>query len=941
MAPPARRSRRRAILVVAVVAFLLAASSIARFYTDVLWFQEVGFESVLWTSIRTQALVGLVVAVAVAAIVWVNLLVAARAAPVYGGFVGGGGRTIVDPMERYRDALTPYLRWLRIGVAAGLGVLAGIGASAAWRTVLLWLNRVPFGERDPQFDRDVAFYVFDLPFFRTVLDVVWFALIASVLVTLVAHAFHGSLRPQMGLRGVTPGALAHVSVLLGLMALVKALQYYFGTFGLNFSERGIVTGASYTDVNAHLHALRLLAIISVVSAVLFIVNIRFRRLSLPLAAVAIWVLTSFLAGFVWPLAIQSFVVGPQELQREREFIARNIAGTREAFGLTDISVETYPALQELTAADIAGSENVLNNVRLWDPGTMGEAYEQLQAIDLYYRFPDVDIDRYEIAGETRQVLVSARELSIDDLPPQSQGWQNQHLQYTHGYGLVASLANTIGPGGEPDFIVGGVPGRAEPGAEALEADQPRIYFGEGFEDNEYSIVNSGQAEVDYPTDEGLVRFEYDGEGGIELSNFFRRIAFAMREADPNLVLSGLVNPDSRVLIYRNIRDRVRRAAPFLALDSDPYVANVDGRLVWILDAYTTTPWYPYSERYEAGASVADEGASGALSGTVNYVRNSVKVVVDAYEGDITLYVVDEEDPLIQAWRGAFPALFTDEEPSDDLRAHFRYPEDLFNLQTEVYRTYHMTEPDVFFTGARAWELPENPATYLLTQLPGETEEEFLLSRTATPRRKRNMVAIMVARSDPESYGELRSFVMPSESQVNGPAQAFSLINQDVEVSEARTLLGVRGSVVSFGSLVILPIEGSILYVQPMFVTAEDVGIPELKKVALVLGDEVVFEDTFDEALAALFDLEEPAEPDERPDPADPDEPGTDGEPDEPGGPAAPELARLVEQAGRVYEAAQEALAAGDFEEYGRLIERLGQLLDRAGLATEQAGNQRP
>ncbi|HYO61924.1 MAG TPA: UPF0182 family protein, partial [Actinomycetota bacterium] len=673
MAPPARRQRRRAILLVAVVVLLFAASSIARFYTDVLWFQEVGFESVLWKSIATQALVGAVVAILVGAIVWVNLFLAGRAAPVYGAFTVGG-RTFADPMERYREVLTPYLTWLRLGIAAGLGVLGGIGASAAWRTVLLWINRVPFGERDPQFGRDVAFYVFDLPFFRTALDLVWFALIVSLLVTLLAHAFHGSLRPQLGLRGVTPGALAHVSVLLGVMALVKAVQYYLGTFGLAFSERGTVTGATYTDVNAHLPALRLLAIISVVSAVLFIVNIRVRRVALPLAAVGIWVLTSFLAGFVWPTVIQSVVVGPQELQRERPFITRNIASTRTAFGLGEVESRPYPAVGEISEEGIAASENVFNNVRLWDPSTMAAAYEQLQAIRLYYRFPDVDIDRYEIDGETRQVLISPRELSLADLPEQSQGWQNQHLQYTHGYGVVASLANTIGPGGEPDFIVGGVPGRAEPGAEALEAEQPRVYYGEGFQDADYSIVNSGQAEVDYPTDEGLVRFEYDGEGGVQLSNVFRKLAFAMRESDPNLLLSGLVKPDSRVLIYRNVRDRVRRAAPFLSLDSDPYVATVDGRLVWIVDAYTTSTWYPYSQRYDAGESVVQPEATGVLDGNVNYVRNSVKVVVDAYDGSMDFYIVDEEDPLAQAWRAAFPELFTDEVPSADLRAHFRYPE---------------------------------------------------------------------------------------------------------------------------------------------------------------------------------------------------------------------------------------------------------------------------
>ncbi|HYP22087.1 MAG TPA: UPF0182 family protein [Actinomycetota bacterium] len=922
MAPPARRSRRRAILIGAVVLLLLAASSLARFYTDVLWFQEVGFESVLWTSIGTQVWVGLAVAVAIAAIVWVNLVVAARAAPVYGGFVVGG-RTIVDPMERYRDVLTPYVRSLRFAVAAAIGILAGIGASAAWRTVLLWLNRVPFGERDPQFGRDVAFYVFDLPFYRTALDLLWFALIASLLVTLVAHAFHGSLRPQIGLRGVTPGALAHVSVLLGLMALVKAVQYYLGTFGLNFSERGVVTGASYTDVNAHLPALRLLAIISIVSAVLFIVNIRVRRLSLPLAAVGIWVLTSFLAGFVWPTAIQRFSVDPQELQQEREFIARNLEATREGFDLSDVEQRPYAVATEITPEGLEASSNILANVRLWDPDTLGQSYEQRQAIRLYYTFPGVDVDRYEIDGETRQVLLAARELSLDQLPAGSRGWQNQHLQYTHGYGVVASLANSIGPAGQPDFLVSDIPGTVEEGAEDLALDQPRVYYGEEFEPAEYSIVNSGQAEVDYAAEE-VVRNNYEGEGGIELSSIFRKLAFAIRESDPNIVLSDLIEPDSRILFYRNVRDRVMRAAPFLSFDSDPYAAAVDGRLVWILDGYTSTPWYPYSQRFDANAVVAGSEEPGVLRGSVNYVRNSVKVVVDAADGTMEFYVVDEDDALIRAWRAAFPDLFTEEEPSADLQAHFRYPEDLFNLQTEVYRTYHMQEPDDFFAKEDAWDIPENPATYLLTQLPGEIDEEFVLTRAATPRGKRNMISLMVARSDPEAYGELISLRFPAQNPPNGPGQVESLISQDEEVSQAETLLGQEGSDTFFGSLIVLPIEDSILYVRPFFVTAEGVGIPELKRVAVVLDDEVAFEDTFDEALAELFGLGTPEPPPEPGEPEEPEEPG------DPEGPASPELMEIVEEAGRVYEAAQEALAAGDFEEYGRLIEELGELLERAG-----------
>jgi hypothetical protein len=934
MASPARRQRRRFVLIAAIVVSLLAASSLARFYTDVLWFQEVGFESVLWKSIGTQAVVGAVVAVIVAAVIWVNLVVAGRAAPAYGTFVVGG-RQGIDPLERYREVLTPYLRWVRILVALAVGVLAGIGASAAWRTVLLWMNRVPFGQDDPQFGKDISFYVFELPFFRIALDLTWFALIAALLVTIAAHAFHGSFRPQLGLRGVTPGALAHVSVLFGLMALVKAAQYYLGTYGLNFSERGVVTGASYTDVNVHLHALRLLAIISVVSAVLFIVNIRVRRVSLPLAAVGIWALTSFLAGFVWPSLVQRFSVEPQELQREREYIARNIEATQAGFGVQDVDDRSFAATNELSPDGLEGAANILANVRLWDPDTLGQAYEQLQAIRLYYTFPDVDIDRYEIEGETRQVLLSPRELSLDQLPPGSRGWQNEHLQYTHGYGVVASLANSIGPGGQPDFLVSDVPGTVEEGAEDLELEQPRIYYGEGFEASEYSIVNSGQAEVDYPDEDGLVRFNYDGEGGIELSSILRRLAFATRESDPNIVLSDLIEGDSRILFYRNVRDRVMRAAPFLSFDSDPYAASVDGRLVWIMDGYTSTPWYPYSQRFDAGASAVDETAAGRLDGQVNYVRNSVKVAVDAYDGTMKFYVIDESDPLIRAWRSAFPSLFTDEEPSPDLQAHFRYPEDLFNLQSEVYRTYHMNQSDDFFAKEDAWDLPETPATYLLTQLPGELDEEFVLTRAATPRGKKNMVSLLVGRSDPGAYGELVTLTFPAQNPPNGPQQVASLISQDEEVSQTETLLGQEGSDTSFGSLIILPIEESILYVRPFFVIAVDLGIPELKKVAIVLGEDVAFEDTFDEALAELFDLEGVGEPEE------PGEPGEPAEPSRPGEPVDEDLAQIVERAGRVYEQAQEALAAGDFEEYGRLIERLGALLDEAGLLTDRGGKQAP
>jgi uncharacterized protein len=930
---PAGRSRRRGLIIAILLLLIIAALFFSRFYTDVLWFQEVGLTSVLFKTLWTQFLVGAAVGVLVGGIVWANLVIAARIGPTYRIPSVEGGRP--DPIEQYREMLRPYMRWVRLAIAVVVGILAGVGASGAWQDFLLYVNRVDFGVTDPQFGRDVGFYVFQLPFLKDVTNYVWFAFMGALLLTIAAHYLNGSIRTDVGLRGISPSVLAHISVLLGFLALVKAAQYYLGTFELNFSARGVVTGASYTDVNAQLPALRLLAIISIISAILFLVNIRFRRLSLPIAAVGIWILTSVLAGGLWPVVVQRFSVEPQELAREQEYIQRNLTATRAAFGLSEVETQDFPALSTLTEEDTTANETLLQNVRLWDPAILHRAYSQLQAIRLYYQFADVDIDRYEVDGELRQVLLSAREISIEDLPPESQNWANQHLQYTHGYGIVASLANEITGAGEPDFIVQDIPGTVETGAEALDATQRGIYYGETFEDFEYSIVNTNQAEIDYEDEQGDVqRSSYEGEGGVAMGNIFRRFAFAVRELDPNLLISGLIRNDSRIMLYRNVRDRVRRAAPFLTLDHDPYPAVVDGNVVWILDAYTSTPWYPYSQRFQM-SDIIDQDVPGTLGGEANYVRNSVKVVVDAYNGTMDFYII-QDDPLIQAWSRAFPDLFTTEEPSEALREHFRYPEDLFKIQSEVYLTYHMEQPDDFYSRVDAWNLPretnsENGAiatnesdvvqpTYLLISLPDEPDQEFVLTRPFTPRGRNNMVALMVARSDPDSYGEILTLDFPRSIQVDGPLQVSNIINQDVEVSQAITLLSRGGSRVQFGSLVVLPIEESVLYVQPLIVTAADEGIPEVKRVILVLGEDVVMEVSFDEALASLLGFEPPPVV---------EEPGEEPPPEEPGEEPTGELAVTIEEASRVYEQAQQALQDGDFELYGRLIERLGELIDEA------------
>lgn len=933
------------IIMVALIALIFVAFASARFYTDVLWFQELNIESVLWKSIRTQFFVGLIVGLATALVVWINLVLAARLSPAY--VMPRGDVSRPDPLDQVRVSLIPFLKWIRLAAALFIGILAGIGGSTAWQTVLLWANKVSFGEADPQFGKDISFYVFELPFLAQVASWVWFAVIAALFLSAGSHYFSGAIQPERGIKGISSGALGHLSVLLGGLALIKSFQYYLGTYQLNFSDRGTVTGASYTDVNAQLPALRLLAIISIISALLFIVNIVVRRLSLPLAAVGIWVLTAVLAGGVWPLVVQRFSVEPQEPQRERPYIERNLAATRTAFGLDGINSLSYPGLPTLTGEEITANESVLQNVRLWDPGVLERAYSQLQAIRTYYQFTDVDVDRYEIDGEPRQVLLSARELQLDDLPDRSKTWQNVHLQYTHGFGLVASLANESTANGQPSFLVRDVPGTALPGAESLVPQQPRIYYGESFDANEYSIVNSEQEELDYALeDSGVERSNYAGEGGIELGNIFQRLAFAIREGDPNIVLSGLINPDSKILIYRNVRDRVLRAAPFLDLDDDPYVAVVDDRLVWIIDAYTSTPFYPYAQRFDAD-SVIDAEARGTLSGNVNYVRNSVKVVVDAYDGTMDLHVVDEDDPLIQTWRQAFPSLFTADAPSADLEAHFRYPEDLFTLQSEVYRAYHMTDPLDFYSKEDEWDVPgalsvgevetvgadssRIDPTYLLFRLPGESEQEFVLTQPFTPRRRPNMIAQLVARSNPGVYGEILAIEYPRSVQVPGPQQVENLINQDVEISQTLTLLDSEGggSNIEFGSLIILPLEDSVLYVQPMFVTAENVGIPELKKVVVVHGEKAVMADTFELALADLFELDTELIPTPSPEPTGDDEAP---EPDPDPGPQG-DLQDLIDEASDLYQRAEAALADGDFATYARLIERLGDILEELRAAS--------
>jgi uncharacterized membrane protein (UPF0182 family) len=903
------------------VGLLIFLGAGATFYTDLLWFRETGFQSVFTTQIWTKTYLGLAFGGAFALVMLVNLWVVQKITSPYRLFTQQD-----QVLERYRATLRPYFRWGVIGLSVLFGLFAGSGAVSQWRKWLLFSHSEPFGIADPQFAKDIGFYVFRLPFLRFVFTWSFSSLIMITLIVGVAHYFMGGIRAAPSGERVTPQVRAHMSVLLGILVLLKAWGYRLDQLELLYSARGQVTGASYTDVNAQLPALKLLVIIAIVAGLLFLINIRLRGWIMPAAAVGILALTSILAGGVYPALVQRFRVTPNELLREREFIARNIEATRTAFRIDDanVSLREFPAAAGLDSAAIQRNATTIQNIRLWDPEVLERTYTQLQRIRSYYQFVDVDVDRYAFGGQTRQVMLSAREIAQSGLRPEARTWLNSHLVYTHGYGVVASRVDQVTSEGQPDFVIKDIPGT--PVAGLPEVAEPRIYFGES-QDTDFVVVRSEQQELDFPEGDTIRTTSYTGKGGVEMKGIFRRAAFAWRFRDFNLLISGAIKSESRIIFRRTIGERLRHVAPFLKLDGDPYMAIVDGRLVWIQDGYTTTDMYPYAERIELG-NVTGGGAH--ISGRANYIRNSVKATVDSMDGTITLYVVDESDPVIRAWRRIFPDIFRPASAvSPALRSHFRYPEDLFSVQAERYTTYHIEDPANFYSKEDAWRIPGDPTTpaadmfppyYVIMRLPGERDAQFIIMQPFAPfssdpqRPRQNMTAWLAARSDPEGYGELISFVMPRQKLVFGPEQVYARIQQDPLVSQQITLWDRAGSNVIAGNMLVIPIEESLLYVHPLYLEAASGALPELKRVVVVAGDVVRMGETLDLALKAVFGLAPPA----------PIEGGG-----VPGGAPSGDVSALIATALQHFEAAEEALRAGDFATYGREIEAAQEALEQA------------
>ncbi len=849
------RIRRRWIIVGAIILIaFISISSIVRFYTDLLWFHELGFAKVFWKIVWTRVGIGVIGGVLAGIMIFANLEVARRAAPRY-RFVTAGQ----DLTEQYRSAFRPYARLANIVMAAVVAFFTGLSTSATWQRYLLWKNAVPFGRQAPKpFGHDIAFYVFSIPFQRSVLSWLFGILVVSALLAGVAHLFNGSIQPETNRVRVATIVKAHLSVLFGLIALVKAWAYRLDAYDLVFSSRGVGTGASYTDVHVQRRALQLLIIIAVVAAVIFFVNVfRFRGWILPGAAIGLWLFVSILLGGIVPAAVQRFEVKPNESQKERPYIARNITATRDAFDLNKINVKTFTPQNTLPASTVAANQGTIRNVRVWDPTVLLPTYQRLQAIRSYYTFNDVDIDRYKINGQPTQVMLSGREVDATKLDPGSRNWVNTRLTYTHGYGFVANPANAQTSEGLPNFLVQDLPPN---GPKELGAKQPGLYYGEELSAGSYVVTKTKQPEIDYPKGEQqVITTNYNGNGGIALSNMARRLAFAVRFGDTDLLVSSFITPKSRIMMRRNIVERVQAAAPFLQYDSDPYLVESGGKMYWIMDGYTMTDRYPYSQRMDLGAQ-----GIGNLGGVANYMRNSVKVVIDAYNGTTKFYVIDPTDPMIETYQKTFPQLFTptSKMPSD-IAAHLRYPEDLFTVQALQYRAYHILDPQRLYSREDIWDVANDPVKstgntsirmvpyYVIMKLPGETKEEFVLMLPFTPTGKPNLNGWMAARMDPGHYGQMVAFSFPRGAQIEGPENISARINQNDQISQQFTLWDQAGSTVIHGNILVIPIGHTLLYVEPIYLAAQEEShaLPELRRVITVVGNgSIGFEPTFAQSL---------------------------------------------------------------------------------------------
>ena len=926
--PQFKFKRPRGVLSITIgilVVIATALISMSGFYADWLWFKSVNFTSVWSTILMTKIELFLTTGLLTAALVLINIRIAYKRRPLYVPM------TIeADNLERYRAQIEPIKRWIVLALSIGLFYFAGSSGSLLWSTWLQFKNSTDFGVKDPQFNMDISFFAFRLPFWQTLISWAISTVVLAIIATAIVHYLYGGIRLQVQDDRTTVTARVQLSVLLGTVVLLKAVAYWFDRYHLALKESKLITGLTYTDVNAVLPAKAILAAVAVLCALLFFANIVRRSWVLPAAGTALLVISSVLIAGIYPGAIQTFQVKPSESSKEAPFIQRNIDATRTAYGLDHVAVTDYQATLTTSAGQLSKDAATISNIRLMDPNVIAATFRQLQQIKPYYSFPDsLDIDRYTVDGVKRDAVVAVRELNIAGNP--SRNWINDHLVYTHGFGFVAAFGNARDADGKPSFAVGDLPP-----TKGLGKFEPRVYFGENVPD--YSIIGGvktdAPVEFDYPDDtstNGQKNVTYSGTGGVPVGSLVNKLVFALKYQEQRILLSSLINKDSKILFERNPRDRVAKVAPWLTLDGDPYPALVDGKILWIIDAYTTSAGYPYSKQTTLSSATSDALTSNSSAVTaqgnesINYIRNSVKATVDAYDGTVTLYQWDTKDPVLQTWIKAFPGTVEAKSKiSKDLMDHIRYPEDMFRVQREILSAYHVKTAAAFYGGQDFWRVPRDPSTfganasaqppYFLTlQMPGESKPEFALTTPFVPRGGReNLSAFAVVNSDAgPNYGKITVLQLPRSTNVAGPSQVASNFEAKPEVANSLSLLRQGGSDVVLGNLLTLPVGGGLLYVQPVYVkaTANSAAYPLLQKVLVSFGDQIGYDDTLKGALDQVFG-------------------GNSGTTLSSGtktstiGTTNTSLASALQSAKQAFADGQAALAKGDFTAYGRAQDRL-------------------
>jgi uncharacterized membrane protein (UPF0182 family) len=965
---------RRAKLVLGAVAVLLvlftAIGTLTNVYVDYLWFDATNYTEVFWTELQTRVLLFAVAGVATGGAVAASIHFAYRFRPTFRPM-----SLEQQNLERYRQSLEPRRGLVLTAVAVVLGLFAGFTAQSSWQTWLQFRNSTDFGRTDPQFTMDLSFFVFDYPFYRLALGFGFAIVLLALIGAVLTHYVFGGLRLQTPGQKLTAAARVHLSVLLGLFVALKAVAYWLDRYGLVYSDRGdVFTGASYTDVNALLVPKTILVFVAIICAVAFFANIVVRNFLLPAAALVLLLLSSLVIGVAYPAIVQQFVVKPSANEREAPYIERAIEMTRDAYGLSDIEYIDYAqdttgneVDPEVVLAELRNDTETIPNARLLDPNVLSDTFTARQQIRNVYGFPEkLDIDRYTVDGETGDYVVAVRELDSAGLSENQSTWINRHTVYTHGHGFVAAPANEVvagSEGGEPNFTTRDLPTRGN-----IPVEESRIYYGELMQD--YSVVGAPEGaeprEFDLPeggSDERQINNTYEGDGGVEIGSFFRRLTYAIYYRERNFLLSSAVNEESKVLYVRDPRERVEKAAPFLEVDGDPYPAVIDGRVTWILDGYTTSDSYPYAEQMQLGEAAADAltgtGTTALPNETFNYIRNSVKATVDAYDGTVTLYEWDQEDPVLQTYMKAFPGVVEPRESMDDeLVSHVRYPEDLFKVQRDILTRYHVDEPIAFYEGSDRWQIPDDPTRntdqdqppyYILAQRPGDDEASFQLTSALNAFQRDNLSAFISASSAPDTYGEIQVLQLPGNTPFRGPGQVQNAFTTNNQVRPDLTLFESESSNAVFGNLLTLPIgDAGLLYVEPLYVEgADESGFPLLQRVLVNFGDRIGYANTLSEALDQVFGAgagESATDSDDIADTVDEDAtpevvPGGGDGVDAPGGgeaPVTPDMEQAVVDINAALAALAAAQRAGDFAGQGQALEDLQAAVD-AYQAAQQAG----